>query len=272
MKKTLVVLSDTHCNHTVGLCLPKIKINDGDYSTAGVIRRWIFHQWEDVLEEVDKKKQGELWGIFNGDMVEADAKDRSGQVITRDRTEIKNIAHDVLLPLVEMCEGLYFLRGTEAHTGLNSTVEESLAETFDNVVENKETGKKTWWHLPLDFCGVKMDIMHHPKTGGTGRPQNSQTGVDRLASDTLFQATNERYDIPDLVIRSHLHGYKDSKDAFRTRAIITPAFTLLNAHGFRLGLSHDGELGCVLIHCDNGEYEVEPITRKPRKQKWQVVR
>lgn len=270
--KTLVVLSDTHCNHTVGLCLPQVKTGDGDYSTAGVIRRWVFHQWESVLEEIEKKKRGELWTILNGDIVEADSKQRSGQLISRDKTEIANTAHDVLLPLMEMSKGVYVLRGTEAHTGVNASVEEEFAQKFDNVIENKETNKHTWWHLPLVFSGVKMDIMHHPKGNGGGRPYNSQSGVDRLASDTLFEAANEQADIPDLVIRSHLHGYKDSGSAFRTRAIITPAFCLLTAYGYRIGLSHDGELGAVLIHCENGQYEVEPITRKPRKTKWQSVK
>lgn len=270
--KTLVIFSDAHTNHWMGLCKPNVKIGDGDTLSSGMVRRWVWNTFEDILDEVCKRKVGELWTVLNGDMVEADTKQRSGQLISRDVTEIVEMAHDVWSPVAEMSKGMYVVRGTEAHVGLNATVEESFAGQFDNVVENPETGKKTWWYLPLKFEGWKMDIMHHPQGGSGGRPQNSQGVVDRLASDTMFRAINEGYDVPDIAVRSHLHGYKNSGNAFRVQALITPALCLLSAYGHRIGLSHDGELGGILIFCDSSAYEIHPILRKPRQQKWQVIK
>lgn len=249
-----------------------MEIGDGDSISAGTLRRWVWHTWEDILEEVDKERRGEMWSVFNGDTVEADYKQRSAQLISRDVNKIAIMAHDVFAPVMQMSAGGFFIRGTEAHVGPNATVEESFAGLFDNTQKNPETNKYTWWHLPLVLDGVRFDIMHHPQGGSGGRPQNSQTVVDRLASDTLFRAANEGTEIPDVVIRSHLHGYKDSGGAFRIRGIVTPALCLLSAYGYRIGLSHDGELGCVLIYCDAGRFYVKPILRKPRIQQWQVIK
>jgi hypothetical protein len=136
---------------------------------------------------------------------------------------------------------------------------------------NEETGNYSWQWLPLNLDGVRMDIMHHPKGGGGGRPMNSQGGIDRIASDTLFQYANDGETPPHLVIRSHLHGYRDSRDAFRTRAIITPAMSLLTSYVYRIGINVSQPVGAVLIFCESGSYKVVPMLYPVRKASWQVI-
>jgi hypothetical protein len=100
---------------------------------------------------------------------------------------------------------------------------------------------------------------------------NSQSGIDRIASDTLFMYANDGQVPPHLVIRSHLHGYKDSRDAFRTRAIITPAMSLLTGFTHRIGINMSEPIGAILIHCHEGKYHVEPLTYPVRKPTWEIL-
>lgn len=261
--KTLLVISDTHSNSITGLSKPIIELDDGSSVSAGTVRRWIFHNFEDVLEQADKKRNGDLYGLLNGDIVEMDAKDRHRtELITQNKEEARQAAIDVLEPFFGICKGVWVNRGTPAHTGEQAQWEESIAANFNNTIQNPETGNFSQWHLALELDGVPIDACHHPRGGGSGRPMNSQSGVDRIASDTLFWYANNR---------PHLHAYRDSGDAFATRAIITPPMCLLTEYTYRLGINFAEDIGAILIYCDNGEYFVEPLRYPVRKPQWQVI-
>lgn len=262
-------MSDSHCNSSVGLAKPAIDLDDGDTVHASTARRWLFHTWEDILKQTEAKKRGDLYAVLNGDVVELAAKHATHQVVTHNETEAVNMAVEVFEPLFDMAKGVYTVRGTEAHAGLSAKAEEAFAGNFDNSIRT-ETGRASWWHLPLIFDGVRMDIMHHPRAGG-GRPMNSQSGIDRVASDTLFMYANDGQTPPDLVIRSHLHGYRDSRDAFRTRAIITPAMSLLTSYVYRIGINQSQPVGAILVYCDAGRYFVEPLLYPVTRAEWQVI-
>jgi hypothetical protein len=270
--KTLLVISDSHCNSTVGLSKPTVGLDDGSQVSASTARRWLFHTFEDILEQTQKKYNGELYGLLNGDIIETDDKGRdSTGLITQNKTEAVEMATEVLTPFFQMCKGVFVTRGTEAHTGKQAQYEEAVAANFDNTIRDEETGRATRWHLPLDLDGVRMDICHHPRGAGNGRPMNSQSGIDRIASDTLFGYANDGEVPPHLVLRSHLHGYKDSHDAFRTRAIITPAMSLLTPFTHRIGINHSNPVGAVLIFCDDGYYYIDPLLYNVRKAQWTIL-
>ena len=270
--KTLIFLSDTHTNSTVGLSKPNVKRGDGESVAAGTARRWLFWQYEEILQQIEKEKQGELYAVLNGDMIELDAKGRNAtELISHNQTEAVGYAVEVLEPLYAMCKGVYMIRGTDAHTGKQAQGEEAIAANFENTIKNPDTGAASWYWLPLEFDGVRMDIAHHPKGAGSGRPMNYKAGIDRMAADALFSYADEGQLPPHLVVRSHLHGYRDSGSAFRTRAIITPAFCLLTAYTYRVGINASNPIGAIMVHCNNGQYEVKPLTRKVSKPQWQVI-
>jgi hypothetical protein len=272
--KSLLILSDGHSNSTVGLAKPSIELDDGDKMEAGIVRRFIWQTYIGILDKATAKAKqygSELYGLLNGDAIELAAKHASSQVITINREEAGRIAQETYEPFFERCTGVFVTRGTEAHTGLSATAEETLAANFDNTIRNPDTNRASWWWLPLELDGVRMDICHHPKGGGSGRPMNRLAGIMRIASDTLFEYADAGKVSPHLVIRSHLHGYRDSKDAFRTRAIITPAMSLLTAHTHRIGINANEPIGGILVTCHEGKYHVEPLLTPVRSQSWMVL-
>lgn len=251
--------------------MPKVKLDNGDDVTAGELRRFIYKTYRGLLEQVEKRKRGKLYSVLNGDMGEGDFKERTTSLITKDKTRIVGYMNDVYDPIFQMSTGVWNNRGTEAHIGCNGELEELMAQNFKNTIKDPD-GNASWKSLFLNFEGVTIDIMHHPASNGGGRPMNRGNVVDRLASDTMFTYANSGEVPPQLVIRSHLHGYMDSYDRFRTRGIITPPLSLLTPYQFRSGINRENSLGCILIHCHNGEFEVEPIIEKARKPQWQVVK
>jgi hypothetical protein len=264
-----VVISDTHCNSTVGLSKPTVGLDDGDQVSANTARRWLFWTFTDIIDKIKQKARGELYMVCNGDIIETDAKDRSLQLISKNQEEAISYGVEVFEPLMQMCKGVYVVRGTEAHVGKQAQAEEAFAKNFTNVIRSNETGNASRYWLPLELDGVRMDIAHHPRAG-SGRPMNSQSGIDRVASDTLFNYANDGEVPPHLVIRSHLHGYRDSRDAFRTRAIITPAMSLLTSYVYRIGINVSQPVGAIIIYCDEGKYHVEPLLYPVRKAQWEI--
>lgn len=265
---TLACFADTHTNQKTGLNVPNKQLDEGDGWAACAIQRWLFNTFEDCLNQIEKRKKGKLIGLLNGDIVDIDEKDRTLQMVSRNPEIAVDGAQEVLAPFVQMCKSVYFVRGTEAHVGKSGWAEGLVANNFDNAAKCEETGRKTWWHLPLELEGVRMDISHHPSGNGGGRPMNSQGAVDRLASDALFKYANSGEKPPDLVIRAHIHHYLDSRDAFLTRAIILPSFCLLGAYTRRLNINEAARVGCVLVYCDRGRYEIEPILYEPKRAQW----
>lgn len=272
--KALLVLSDGHSNSTVGLAKPSIELDDGDSVSAGIARRFVWQTYTGILDtavERAKKYNAELYGLLNGDAIELAAKHASSQVITINREEAIRVAQETYEPFFERCKGVFVTRGTEAHTGLSATAEEAVAANFTNIIRNPDTDRASWWWLPLELDGVRFDIAHHPKVGPGGRPMNKQAGILRLASDSLFEYANDGQPLPHVVIRSHLHGYRDSLDTFRVRAVITPAMSLLTAHTHRIGINSSEPIGGIMIYCHEGKYHIETLLTKVRKQSWMVL-
>ena len=268
--KTLAIFSDGHTNSLFGLAKPAVKLDNGDDVIAGATRQFIYKTYMDILDEVEKRKRGKLYSVLNGDMGEGDYKERTTTLITKDKARIVGYMNDVYDPIFQMSKGVWVVRGTEAHVGCNGELEEAMASNFKNTI--KDDDLFSWKSLFLNLEGVTLDIMHHPPSNGGGRPMNRGAIVDRLASDTLFQYANNGEIAPRIVVRSHLHGFMDSDGVFWTRGIITPPLSLLTPFNFRSGINRENSLGCVLIHCHNGEYEIEPIVKKARKPQWQVVK
>jgi len=265
--KTLLVISDTHINSTVGLALPGFTFDDGQAKKLSRLQRKIWRNWEDSLVKAEKLKQGELIVVFNGDTVETDSKKRTSQLMTTNEVDVGAMAKKVFEPVCQMADKTYWVRGTPAHGGNSSKFETAVADNFDNTVKDPDTGSSTWWWLPLQIEKVKFDIMHHPKSSGIGRMIYSQGVVDRLATDTMIEYSGE--ELPDVVIRSHIHVHLDSHDAFKVRAITTPAWSLLTEYGYRKGISHQSEIGSLLFLVDGDQIEKRELTYEIVRKKWQ---
>jgi hypothetical protein len=216
-----------------------------------------------MLEWITQRKSGELYTVINGDAVDGDIKNRSLQMITRNPASLMEMTADLLQPIAAQSEGLFMIRGTAAHVGPSAHLEESIAKDLDAVV-CPETGAHSWGSLPLEVDGVLLDIAHHPGIGVGRNPWMAHNSIHTLAARVLFEYANDLRQIPNLVIRSHNHTYRDSRDDYRVRAITLPAWTLKTEYINMLNPSGVSDIGAVLVNCSAGYYECEVFLRQSR--------
>jgi hypothetical protein len=256
----IIVVSDLHIGSTVALCKPCVSLDDGGSYNLSPCQWQIWHWWEDFIASV-KKLDGTKTLIFNGDIVEGDSKKRSHQVISQNKSDLTRITVETIESLLSEVNKTYVIRGTEAHTDKSGALEETIARDIGAV---SDTEIKSHYFLLLDVDGIRIDLAHHTNMGGL--PWTSNNAGNALAAKTImFYVTNgER--CPDIVVRSHVHRWGDSFDAFPTRAIITPGWTFATAYINRINPSNIAQVGALIISIDNGKYEVTKWRTDPPRR------
>ena len=74
------------------------------------------------------------------------------------------VAEYNLTKLLNYADEAYFLRGTPAHVGGQSKLEERVSDDFTNTIRHSDAAA-TWWHLRLDVNGTLFDVAHHGSVG-----------------------------------------------------------------------------------------------------------
>jgi hypothetical protein len=266
----LTAFGDPHCNSTVGLLAPGCYTDDENEIKLSRTQKWLWDCWLDYVDRVKEvKKREQVIGICNGDAVEGDIKNRSYQIHTKNQASIIEMADRTFSPLVDVLDLIYFIRGTgSAHTGTSGNLEELLARNYDNAVPaNKKAGVLSHWSLLTQVEGIKFDIAHHTTMGNL--PWTQRNYANAQAAKILFDAAEFSQAIPNIVIRSHVHRWADSYDAFeRPRAIILPAWTTATEYIHRQKPNAIAEIGSLIVYVDGDKYEVEKIKYKPEGRKW----
>jgi len=262
--KIVAVLGDTHINSTVALCKPSIDLDDGGTYQISKGQRWLWGNWLDFLEQVERAKPDAV--VFNGDTVEGDAKGRSYQVITRNKTNAISIAAETLNPLCQLAGKSYFVRGTGAHGGKSGCIEEDLAKDLGGENIN---GVYSHWQLYLNIEGVLVHIAHH--TSMSGIPWNSKNAANILASRVVMNYAMNKERPPDLVIRNHVHRFADSHDAFPTRAVILGSWQLATEYTHKISPDNLAEIGGGIFSFSAGHFEYKKVEYKPKGRVWQKI-
>jgi hypothetical protein len=197
---------------------------------------------------------------FGGELVDVDAKDRSHQYITRNPTEAREIAMEVLEPALNVGTQYIVLRGTEAHVGKSGAEDEAIArmihDNYNGLLTNEKQGQYSFWEERFFIGGRKFDLAHHVSMGGT--PRTERNAANTLSADLIMQYAIWGEPLPDFALRGHVHRWSDSSFNFPVRSIIGPSWALPTSYIQRIG--HGGrkpEIGLILI--DPASKQVKPI-------------
>ena len=267
----IVLLSDLHVNSTTALSLPTVMKDDGRTERYSKPQKFIYDSWVKTIQRIEEiSKSEDVITIFCGDIADMKCKYKSFQTITNNPTFIKNHTIELIEPVCNISNAVYFIRGTQAHTGESSYIEEDIASDFSNTVPNIELNAMSWYYLKLKVDNIKFDISH--STNMSGIPWMKHNAVLQLASKILFDYSNRGEELPDLVIRGHVHRGSDSYDAFRVRAITLRGFTFADEYINTFSLGNIGEIGATIIHTKkNKKYEVEKLNYDLPRTKWQTL-
>jgi len=272
----LSVVSDLHCGSTVGLCPPKVDLDDGGHYAQSKAQRWLWDGWHTYWESVEKKRnkaKADLIVVCNGDATDGHHHGTTQVLSGNPIAQMTVVAEVLRAPLALKPEALVFVRGTEAHVGPSASSEERIATGLLKdgrpVLTDSETGSASWWKWMALIQGVKLDFAHHGKIGT--RPWTKMTAVYSAAYEIWTEYHMRGYDHPNLAIRSHMHRYADTFNASPTRLIQTAAWQLATAYVHKIAPNSLADIGALTITIRDGKYEVEPFFLTPAERPvWEI--
>lgn len=259
----LALTGDIHTNSTVAVCAPRVELDDGGVYVQNKQQKWLWARWLEfwkTAEELKRKHECELVTLLNGELAD-DNYHSSTQLISKHKGDQARAALAVMEPVQQVSDRIFATRGSEAHSGLNASMDESLARAIG--AEPDENGHHARWYFRGIIEGLRIDASHHPGTGHA-RPWTKGADANRLAQMVMSRYVERELSVPHLAIRGHNHKPSDSFDNHKTRAIILPSWQLSTSFGYRLG----GDwlpIGGMLALIDNGQvvYEKKLIHHWP---------
>lgn len=271
------VFSDLHVGSTVGLCPGRaIELDDGGTYTPNRAQRVLWDTWKDAWGIVKARSEELGWPVVtisNGDLVDGDHHN-THQLWSRDEMRMIDVAAEVLEPVIEVSDIMYFMRGTASHVGEQACLEEKVARDLyagGAPVRPSPAGNASWWHAFLEFNYVTFDIHHHPESGSM-RPYTAGGDVNRISVILFYEYWKTRMAPPDIALRSHKHEFRDGGSTHPTRSFVTAPWQMMTAFGHRIALgSKVPEVGLLLFYvypalsAETRRYFCEPITYRPQR-------
>ncbi len=260
--KRVVVISDLHCGHRVGLTPPEFQSKVSGGSRQRISQKFYKVQvalWDAYVEMIKNLGKIDIL-IVNGDCIDGRGE-RSGS------TELLYVDRNIQVQMAVDCinyakaNNILMTRGTDYHTG--------SSESFEDIIAEKVNAKKIEDHAWYDIDGVVFDVKHF--IGSSGIPHGRSTAIKKAQMWNLIWA--ERNEQPRgnpgkiIAIRSHAHYFDYSGNADYL-AIITPA---LQGMGSKFGAKIcEGTVDFGLIYFDiqkNGNYSWGWDTVRVKEQK-----
>ena len=189
----VICISDIHAGCKMALCPPgEIRLDDGGTYKGSKFQRKMWTWWREFWDEwVPRVTRGEPYAVvFNGDAIDGVHHGSTTQ-ISHNLVDQARIAKMILAPIVEMCEGrFYMIRGTEAHGGSSLASEESLAESLNAIPdeEGRYARYELWKYIGPEnkrLCGL-AHFMHH--IGTTSSSAYESTAVHKELAEAFYEA------------------------------------------------------------------------------------
>lgn len=256
-------IADTHIGSTLGLLHPDGAIlDDGETRHPNQIQLWLHERYASFLADVRsiRRPADKVIGLLNGDAV--DLIQQSSQLISTNPVDILKAAVKVLTPYRELCrDGLFVLRGTEAHTGKSGALEEALARELDATKWPATSGNSSAFWLEAEIGGVRLDVTHHGRSGMLSWTKGNAAGS--TAIELVLQYAQRGKAAPHIAIRAHRHVYYDSGDTYPVRIIGLPCWQMQNAYGHKVAPGKLPDIGGAIITIDDGRADVQSRLYRP---------
>ena len=265
MTETIVVWAgDLHINSTMAICVPEFEKDDGNIHTNSKLQNALWAAWCDAWMEVKQRAKGrEVVTILGGEIADEMSKHASYQFITPNTDDIRRMALETLEPMINVTHKLIVLRGTEAHTGVSSNLDEGIAREihngYDGIKLIKDGNRFSHYYAQKYIGGRLFDLCHHVTMGQSRRTERN--AANQLSSDLQndyirkwSRDKKKKFELPDFALRGHVHRYSDSADNFPIHSIICPAWQLKTSFIHRIGASAQAD--------DIGLVVIEPATKK----------
>lgn len=192
-KKRVLIISDLHCGHRVGLT-PTTYLPPPE--AVGIkYHKILVDLWAEYKKIIKKLKPIDIL-IVIGDCIDGrGVKSKSTELIAADRKVQANMAAYCINHIE--AKSIVMTRGTPYHVGDGHDYEDDIKEH----VNAKKIGDHEW----VEVNGVIFDCKHH--IGNSSVPYGQQT---QIAKDQLWNFIWSEYEEQpksDIVVRSHVHQF-----------------------------------------------------------------
>ena len=268
MTDIIIVDEDIHGGSTVAICPPKgIELDDGGWYHPSDAQKWLWSQREKQLKLVAKivkaEKPKSITYAINGDCVDgAHHLSSNAQYITPLESHHIRIAHAVIDQTKKYFtpNRVHMTRGTGAHTGKASTLEEGLGRVLRQekwpMVEDPDTGQITSYWRRYEVGGLLIDQRHHGRAGQRAHTRGTYWRL--YAQDIEMEHRLDGIRPPDLALRAHNHTYGDSGRDHRwiTRVISGPCWQLTTEYSHRRAYESLPSIGMYMVVIRDGRDEL----------------
>lgn len=248
--KNLICISDTHFGSTLGLCPPKVRLDDGGWYVASPMQSKLWEYWKDFWRWSFSLIGNEPFAlVHNGDIVDGEHH-RTTTLISHNLKDQENLAVKVMEPIVERAALYFQIRGTEAHVGQSGSYEERCAKALKAVVD-EETGQHSRWELCIELGHEIIHFSHH--IGTTSSVAYESSALMREIAATFTEAGQWGQRPPTVLVRSHRHRYCEVKPP-NCRILVTPGWQGKTPFVFKMDRMRMPQFGGVIIRLnDDGE-------------------
>lgn len=242
---------------------PVVQLDDGGRYESSPQQRWLWREWVKcwgAVEYARERHAARLVVILNGELADNNHH-HTTQLVTRNPEDQLKIAIETLAPMTRLLrdgDRLFVTRGTEAHSGVSSHMDETLARELGATAQ-AEDGPASWWRLRAEFEGVRFDVSHHPPGGGGRAPWTRANYAPKLAAMAWWQYAERGERPPHFAVYGHVHRPADSYDQYQVRALVLPSWQLMTSYGYRIG-GDPLPVGLAWVVCRDGE-AIEVVKR-----------
>lgn len=255
-ERRIVILSDLHCGHLVGLTPPsrRTNCNRAAHPKRKSLARVQGALWGFYAQQIDALKPIDSV-IVNGDMIDGKGAYSGGtEQTTTDRDEQADMAIECIR--YTGAKKYYCIYGTDTHTGKD--------EDWENIVA-KELGAKIGGHEWIGVNGVVFDCKHH--IGSSSVPHGRHTAVARDRLWNILWSERQLAPRGDVIIRSHVH-YHSYCGGPGWLAITTPALQGMGSKYGSRRCSGIVDFGFTVFDVSNkGAYAWRTILASPEVQR-----
>ena len=245
-RKRVLVISDTHCGHELGLTPPAFD-RDMRPEQGGSVWDMRRIMWSWFKDKVDHMGKIDLL-IFNGDAIDGRGEASGGTELTHpDRNDQVEMA---VAAIKYIGAGKILMSyGTPYHTG--------KFEDWEDAVAREVKAEKIGGEDNLSVNGTIFNYRHH--CGRSSVPHGRHTAIASEKLWNMLWAERGEYPKADILIRSHVHYFNYAGGA-DWLALTTPA---LQGYGTKFGgrrMTGTVDIGMVVFNVDkSGEYSWKPV-------------
>ena len=266
--RLLVVLSDLHCGHRLGLLAPDTELLEIDAKgnvtawtpSLGPTQEYLWDLYQGHLDSIMARGL-DVTLLVNGDLTHG-AKYRDA-LFTESLHDQCIVAEQCLTPWLDAgVKRVRIIRGTGSHT-LEGSTEGMIANLLSKGYPKADVA--IVGHGLFELDGFRFDVAHHGPSKGI-REWTSGNQCRYYLRSLMLTEIGRGQDPPEWVVRSHFHSYMPPERvnaAGRTsEMVLTPSYCGMNGHGRQATRSqHVQSHGLVLFEIGEGQCRFEAMVQ-----------